>query len=208
MAGIVQFPWTRQPQGPIPTNRGNPLSQGLLYQATPNNLVANQGSLVGAVTTQPAVNGITYKSPGAGAYVSFPFPPSWAAASHAFTVSMIARFIGTPSLLNMWNLNHGTGANNQVAICYWDSVASARYMLMQTGAAAASAGNSTILASNPDVTLWHHWHMTWDGITARGKIYCDGIDLSANGAVGLTPIYNNKFDVATERRNEIEPQPH
>jgi hypothetical protein len=122
---------------------------------------------------------------GSNDYMVAPRPPSLKSAT-PWTVSMWAKFAGTPALKNMWALSDGA---NQLGICYWSDAFNG--LIIRAG---TNTDNTAQPASDPTITNLHHWVFTWNGnITTQATIWIDGITNSQNISTVLGDYDSNAF---------------
>ena len=156
-------------------------ASGATLSGADSTATANPGRIAGAVAAAGQIgggasfNGSASVTANAGGVL----------AAHAWTVSLWIKRNAVVSIANLFNLADAAG--QPVGLCYWYGI-----LLCQQGAPLAA--NTTQLASPPGVGSWHLYSFTYDGSSARMKIYVDGVDQGAAGT-GLywTPYGTNQF---------------
>jgi len=114
--------------------------------------------------------------------------PSEITSSGPATISMWAKFDATPALKNLFNLSDGT---NTIMIGYWWNLGNGFFIRNGT-----STGNSKVLSSNPDITLWHQWTFVRTGDNNTHKVYVDGVDLTLDQGGSLGDYDVDAFEIS------------
>lgn len=111
---------------------------------------------------------------------------------NAWTLTLWAKLNETPSLQNMWDMEAFPGL---YGICYWWSGgANGDGVLFER--INSDASGATELSAAVDLSQWHRWTFSWDGVSSRGRIRVDGVDLSAPGTASLSANLNNIFGLS------------
>lgn len=177
----------------------HPLVQGLEIatafpegpaQFTRNVVKGDKGTFNGTLARHSLYGGGPKLDGTNGQYVSFVLPSSLS-GQVPVTISWIGKLDVTPALKNCFNIS--TSGGSILLGYWWDSTGNG--FLVQNWLTSNNSANATQLSRNPTITIPHHWHVSWDGVAARAKIWVDAVDISANGSSGLSHVNNNSVEI-------------